>query len=55
MPVLRLTATVSSVVLTWNVERTTRPSSHSRRGRSRTIDRLPRACRFAKMDIEHSS
>ena len=51
LPVLRFTATVSSVVLTWNVERTTRPSSPSSAGRSRRT--LALSFRFRKLNMLH--
>ncbi len=52
LPLRKFTATVSSVVLTRKVERTTRSSSRSGRGDSRAVDRPRWARRWLKMDIE---
>ncbi len=55
LPVFKLTASVSSSVLTWNVLGVTRCSSHSRLGRERIVLRLPSPLRdLSKLPIGFS-
>src|SRR5262249_30467553 len=53
LPLFRLTAAVSSAVLTLNVDSTTRPSSPSSRGCIRGARRFCFSCRVRERNIEN--